>query len=64
MITVYVNGELFSSFAGKTTHSGDLFIGDSKYDAQYFKGKIDDIRLYDYALSASEVLSLFHIGGW
>ncbi len=29
-----------------------------------FKGNIDDVRLYNRALSATEIDSLFHIGGW
>jgi uncharacterized protein (TIGR02145 family) len=63
-ITVYVNGVLYLSFAGGTTHSGNLFIGDSKYDSRFFKGKIDDIRVYNYPLSASEIQALYHEGGW
>jgi len=62
-ISVYVNGTLAKSFAGKTTHAGNLFIGDSKYDSRYFKGKIDDIRVYDYPLSAVEVQYLYNEGG-
>jgi hypothetical protein len=34
------------------------------YDRNYFKGSIDDVRIYNRALSAGEVLELFHEGGW
>ena len=30
----------------------------------YFKGTIDDIRIYDYAISLSDINELYHEGGW
>ncbi len=30
----------------------------------YFKGFIDDIRIYNYALSTTEIDTLYHEGGW
>jgi len=34
------------------------------YPEDYFNGKIDDILLFDYPLSESEIDSLYHLGGW
>ncbi|MHA2101440.1 MAG: LamG domain-containing protein, partial [Candidatus Kariarchaeaceae archaeon] len=33
-------------------------------DNRYFHGKIDDVRIYDKALTEEEVLSLYHENGW
>ena len=30
----------------------------------YFEGKIDDIRIYNRALSEEEIQALYHEGGW
>jgi hypothetical protein len=66
---IYINGELdaFSSFSGSIlTTTIDLMIGqvlpneinpnDPKYN---FKGVLDDIRIYNYALSYSSIQSLY-----
>jgi hypothetical protein len=34
------------------------------FDHSYFQGLIDDIAVYDRALSADEILILYHEGGW
>jgi len=59
-IEIFLNGNLdaFSNFKGKIRQSAyDLLIGqmlpaDNKYN---YKGIIDDVRLYDYALSMEEI---------
>jgi hypothetical protein len=64
---IYLNGELsgtgtFTSDAGNTTPDKNLEIGVRSYDStleQYFKGRIDDVRIYDRALSAEEVEQLY-----
>lgn len=39
---------------------GDVTIGrDSRYDRWYFNGSIDDVRIYNRALSASEIQKLY-----
>lgn len=61
---VYVNGELdsFSSWSGAILQTTiDLMIGqvlpnNRNYN---FKGVIDDVRLYDYALSVAEIKKLY-----
>jgi hypothetical protein len=30
----------------------------------YYKGILDDVRLYNRALNATEIQSLYHEGGW
>ena len=61
---IYINGELdaFTSFSGLIqTTSIDLMIGQVLPDnTQYnFKGVLDDIRIYNYALSYSSIQSLY-----
>ncbi len=61
---IYINGMLegHTTFSGKIlTTTIDLMIGqvlpnNSTYN---FKGSIDDIRLYDYALTAAEIEALY-----
>jgi len=61
---IYINGTLegHTTFSGKIlTTTIDLMIGqvlpnNSTYN---FKGTIDDIRLYDYALTANEIQALY-----
>ena len=61
----YVDGapDPVSSFNAKTINTGDVFavsIGGSLHSAGYnFDGAIDEVRIYDYALSAFEVEDLY-----
>ncbi len=76
--TMYLDGSLIASnslFINNTwTTARDFSIGVSvspygyapytdTYIA-YFDGSLDDIRIYNRELSASEILSLYHEGGW
>ena len=60
---IYVDGGLLETKSG-TTKSGDLgtndfwFIGQNGLNADWFRGNLDDIRLYNRALSAAEVAQL------
>jgi hypothetical protein len=63
---VYINGVLIDStnLAGQTidyTNKTGIFLG---YDSQmdYYNGKLDDIRIYDRAISSSEVSILYNEG--
>lgn len=62
---MYVNGTREASISSDTgsssSDSGTLKLGHSSGD--YFDGKIDDARIYDRALSASEVKDLYNAGG-
>ena len=57
-IRLYVNGRLVATTAQQgplVTGSGDLTIGNNGGD--WFDGLIDEVRVYDRALSASEILT-------
>ena len=65
---VYVNGVLLSAVAinGNSatipnTGSGTVAIGRHEAWGSYFKGKLDDIRIYNRALSDAEVQSIYTI---
>jgi YD repeat-containing protein len=55
-IRIYVNGKLISTAAGGKvqTSSGALWIGGNQF-SHYFKGTIDEVRLYNQALSEGQV---------
>lgn len=53
---VYLNGELKLTGSAGTIPSGDYFVGAWKTSAQQnYKGKINDVRIYDNCLSAEEI---------
>jgi len=56
----------FGVFALKTDE--DLYLGTREIPYQgisyQFSGRIDDVRIYNRALSESEILALYHEGGW
>ena len=59
-VIVYVNG--VSNLTFSTTYnigSGGTFIGYASGYGQYFNGKIDQIRMYDSAISAADVTTLY-----
>ena len=64
-ILIYLDGELqsASTLAGSSkqldTQTGPAAIGRSVSGTKYYTGLIDDVRLYDVALSAEQVLALF-----
>ncbi|MBU6390606.1 hypothetical protein KGQ31_03615 [Patescibacteria group bacterium] len=67
-ITAYINGTPCQSVgltAGSGTVNSDTSynfeIGDSR-GASLFGGMIDDVRVYNRALTASEVLQLYNMG--
>jgi hypothetical protein len=60
-LTLYVDGELFSSATDKQTEFiidtiGEAYVSTSDYD---FNGQIDEVWIYDEALAATAVRSLF-----
>ena len=64
---IYLNGELnsFSSWSGLIMPTSiDLTIGQMlpNNNSYNFKGIIDDIRIYNYGLSVSEIQHLYQIG--
>ena len=70
-ISIYVNGvrdprSPFDRIVGQK-NSMPMLIGASGRPSglgRFFSGLLDDIRVYDRALSGSEILDLLHEGGW
>ena len=57
---LYVNGSLVASSprtGGVTTDSGPLTLGRNKVWGEAFKGQLDDVRIYNRALTAAEVVT-------
>ncbi len=61
--TVYLDGQIDTSiqtsFAGSIINTLNLSIGTGGL-AQFFKGKLDDIRIYNRALDSSSIVSLYN----
>ena len=64
---LYIDGALDGSTAdttsGNTTNSSPLYVGSRGNSINYFKGTVDDLRIYGRALLAQEIADLYH-GGW
>lgn len=67
VLRIYVNGELlgenFISFSSPINPTGNSTIGvqlNRSEGGSYFDGQIDDVRIYDRALSTSEVSALYY----
>jgi hypothetical protein len=66
-LRIYLNGELrdrrtFDLETGSTTPDKNLVIGARSYDStikSFFGGKIDEVRIYDGALSDAEIWALY-----
>jgi hypothetical protein len=71
-IKIYVNGVLENSantasltFLTSAENAGIGYHPYMSYPFEYYhNGSIDDIRIYNRALSGNEVLALYHEGGW
>lgn len=63
---LYVNGELANSrsLSGELdVNSSDLYIGSAGGSKKFFSGNLDDFRIYNYALSESEIADIYsHLG--
>jgi hypothetical protein len=60
-MNIYLNGALWHSGTGMTNLIGTVVharLG-SAFDGSYYEGAVDDVRLYNYALSATTVLRIF-----
>jgi len=62
---LYIDGKLRKKFAPdyNDLNDGNLVIG-QKNGSNYFKGKIDDVRIYDKALTPVQVEKLYHKGAY
>lgn len=63
---LYVDGSLESSYADTIIPEsyGFLHFGSNGGNQSFFGGLLDDIRIYDRALSLEEIQILYHEGGW
>lgn len=63
--TFYINGVADRVTAvGALSNSGTKGIGfRTENNSDYFQGEIDDVRLYDRALSGAEILEIYQAGG-
>lgn len=64
---IYLNGQLDAQATRDRTvpnASRPLLIGKVDGNTSFMKGTIDDIRIYNYVLSDSEIYSLYHENGW
>ncbi len=53
---------LTDPIAYDTTNTGDLYIGNSEFGTNAWNGKIDDVRVFNYALSDDEVREIHSAG--
>ncbi len=61
---LYLDGESVSSGTSNnsaTTFNNGGIIGTAIFQAYFYRGALDDIRIYDKAFSQSEILSLYHM---
>ena len=62
-LRVYVNGVQVGSLAATGTiasSTGQVTIGGNSVWGEYFAGAVDDVRIYNRALSAAEITSLMN----
>lgn len=64
-VTYYINGQLIASYSSTSNYLSSsgwpLYIGDADtYFANKFNGRIDEVRIYNRALSASEILAHYN----
>jgi len=61
-ISIFLDGSEISSapLSGITTTSADYFIGMEGWPTNRFQGEIDDARLYNYALTDSEIIDIYN----
>ena len=61
-IRIYKNGILIGTPAPKTdtidSSSRSVFIGHREGEERFFDGLIDEVKIYDRALSATEILDI------
>lgn len=67
-VSVYVNGTHKSTLTGTRANLGDVIkvlnMGRNVDVANYFKGLIDEVKIYNRALSTSEVQARYNDGGF
>ena len=59
-ISIYLNGVLKNTISSSTNHAGELNIGRTRFDSNYWSGYIGNTMVYDRVLSGTEVLQNFN----
>lgn len=61
-IKFYLNGNTspITSITGKTTHEGNIVVGRSGYDQDYWKGYIANVIVYNRVLSTQEIAANYN----
>jgi len=54
-LTLYLNGEPVSTTRGVEASDGEMLLGVNKRDDSYFSGNIDEVAIFDQALTATEI---------
>ncbi|MFC1504548.1 LamG-like jellyroll fold domain-containing protein, partial [Spirochaetota bacterium] len=65
--SLYWNGEKVLQSNGCVTMVSNDYtfrIGANDTGTNVFSGRIDDVRLYNYALTSNKITNLYHEGGW
>ncbi|PIU44138.1 MAG: hypothetical protein COS96_00655, partial [Candidatus Nealsonbacteria bacterium CG07_land_8_20_14_0_80_39_13] len=62
ILTIYVNGNYDNSGSKTPGTPGTLSIGRATVGGGYFNGLIDEVRIYNRALTAGEVLNNYYAG--
>jgi hypothetical protein len=62
---LFVNGSLANTNTGMTINPSALktkknYLGKSQYDDPYFNGRLDDVRIADYALTDAQIVLLYN----
>ena len=60
--SLYINGILQSGVLSADSASGSSLIIGHMFNSYYFKGLIDDVRIYSRVLSATEIQQLYNLG--
>lgn len=63
LISIFIDGQLHKSAVlgtGPMNGAADLFMGSINGSSDFFDGQMDDVRLYNRALSGSEVAALYN----
>ena len=64
ILKLYVNGSMLSSVAdgtGNISQEHDLFLGNSTTGTAPLAGVLDEVRIYNYALSGAEVRAVYEM---
>lgn len=65
-VRLYVNGEYVTSEAKSlnTSDTGEICFGAKMNDKNYWQGTVDDVRIYNTALTPQQVEKIYHKGAY